>query len=209
MLWRTYLLNRLVGPRDIIYMIWRHPVVYAKVVIQYIAVFLLLFFVRRVVRLWIPWELWTIIFGSIAWVCYLVGIYMILRWYFDVMVATKDHLYVVLWDSFFKYRIKIITRSSIQDISFIPASWISVLRKDSHVFIATEQDDLIEFHHVYQADEVVWNLYDIRNEYTTNLYEPEPEHQHDHGLSTTDDEKFKVLVETLWEVIVDYMQKKE
>ncbi len=137
---------------------------------------------------------------------------MMLRWYFDVMVATKEHLYIVLRDSFFKYRIKIITRSSIQDISLIPASGISVLRKDSHVFIATEQDDLIEFHHVYQADRVIGNLYDIRDTYTAHQHE-HVWHEHEDTahiwLHTTDDEKFKVLVETLWEVIVDYMQKKE
>lgn len=208
MLWRTYLLNRLVWQRDIIYMIGRHPVVYAKVVIQYIAVFALLFFLRRVIRVRIPGDLAVIIFGSVIGIVYLVGVYMILRSYFDVMVATKTHLYIVLWDSFFKYHIKIITRSSIQDISFLPASGLSVLRKDSNITIATEQDDMIAFDHVYQADQVVRNLYDIRSEYTHPELEEDTEQYDDEG-NTTDDEKFKILVETLGEVIVDYMKKKE
>ena len=119
MLWRIYLLNRLIWNHAIRFIVWRHPIVYAKVVIQYIAVFAVIFFVRKTTTTLVVSQWNTIIFASIAAVAYLVGIYMLLRHYFDVMVATDSHLYIVLWDSFFKYRIKIITRGSIQDISVI------------------------------------------------------------------------------------------
>jgi hypothetical protein len=131
---------------------------------------------------------------------------MLLRHYFDVIVATDAHLYIVLWDSFFKYRIKVITWSSIQDISVLPASGISALRKDGHILIATEQDDLLEFNHVYNASTVVRDMYMIRDQHKMPSQE---EVSNDDESIWTNDEKFKILVETLGEVIVDYMKKKE
>lgn len=138
---------------------------------------------------------------------------MLLRWYFDVIVATKEHLYIVFWESFFSYRIKILTWSSIQDISFSAHSGLSVLWKDADISIATEQDDLISFDHVYQADQVVKKLYDIRERYIdTDDRDADDEYdtdEQDETPHTINDEKFHILVETLGEVIVDYMKKKE
>lgn len=58
----------------------------------------------------------------IAILLYILAIYLLLRHYFDVIVATDHYLYVVLWDSFFRYHIKIVTRRSVQDITLMPAS---------------------------------------------------------------------------------------
>ena len=208
MLWRTYLLNRLVWNRDVRFIVWRHPVVYAKVLIQYTAVFLILFFLHRVVRFWIPEDLMQIIFGSIVGLVYLLAIFMLLRSYFDVMVATDNHLYLVFWDSFYKYRIKIVTWSSIQDISVSPANSLSALFKDGHITIATEQDETIEFRHVYKPSRIAKDMYYIRDMIHMWSHAPaQPVHEvMDHNI---DDDKFKVLVETLGEVIVDYMKKKD
>ena len=156
----------------------------------------MIFFVRKTTTTLVVSQWNTIIFASIAAVAYLVGIYMLLRHYFDVMVATDSHLYIVLWDSFFKYRIKIITRGSIQDISLIPAAGISVLRRDEHIYIATEQDDLIEFNHVYNASIVVRDMYDIRDSHRI-VHNEEVEINQEHSGIGSDDEKFKILVETL------------
>jgi hypothetical protein len=72
--------------------------------------------------------------------------------------------------------------------------------------IATEQDDLIEFHHVYQASDVVRVLYGIRD---AVVVEEQPAYHEPENHEFADDDKFKILVETLGEVIVDYMKKKE
>jgi hypothetical protein len=79
------------------------------------------------------------------------------------MVATSSHLYIVFWDSFYKYRIKIITWSAIQDISVSPANSLSAIFKDGHISIATEQDEVIQFRHVYQASRVAGDIYSIRD----------------------------------------------
>lgn len=208
MLWRTYLLNRLVWTRDIRFIVWRHPVVYAKVLIQYTAVFLILFLLQRVNRFWVPEDIIQIVFGSLIWLGYILAIFMLLRSYFDIMVATDSHLYIVFWDSFYKYRIKIITRSAIQDISVSPANSLSAVFKDWHITIATEQDEVIEFRHVYQASRVASDIYYIKDMHKTSesvVHHVPVETPETH----VDDEKFKVLVETLWEVIVDYMKKKD
>ena len=209
MLWRTYLLHRLVWTRDIRFIVWRHPVVYAKVLIQFAALFLVLFLLQRVNRFWVPEDIMQIVFGSLIWLWYIVAIYMLLRSYFDIMVATNSHLYIVFWDSFYKYRIKIITRSAIQDISVYPANSLSAIFKDWHVSIATEQDEVIEFRHVYQASKVASDIYSIRDMHKSWLHSSIQEAPIENYWHHVDDEKFKVLVETLWEVIVDYMKKKE
>ena len=209
MLWRTYLLNRLVWTRDIRFIVWRHPVVYAKVLIQYTAVFLILFLLQRVSRFWVPEDIMQIVFGSLIWLWYIAAIYMLLRSYFDIMVATDSHLYIVFWDSFYKYRIKIITWSAIQDISVSPANSLSAIFKDWHVSIATEQDEIIEFRHVYQASRVASDIYSIRDMHKAWISSHAQQIPVEAPESHVDDEKFKVLVETLWEVIVDYMKKKE
>ena len=209
MLWRTYLLNRLVWTRDIRFIVWRHPVVYAKVLIQYAAVFLMLFLLQRVNRFWVPEDIMQIVFWSLIWLGYIAAIFMLLRSYFDIMVATDSHLYIVFWDSFYRYRIKIITRSAVQDISVSPANSLSAIFKDWHISIATEQDEVIQFRHVYQPARVAGDIYSIRDKHKSWFapqIEQAPIETHE---SHVDDEKFKVLVETLWEVIVDYMKKKE
>lgn len=124
------------------------------------------------------------------------------------MVATDVHLYIVFRDSFYKYRIKIVSRQSIQDISVVPADSMSAVFKDWHITIATEQDETIEFRHVYQPTLVAKKLYHICDMVKAWLHEP-VRHHHEPEKQNIDDEKFKVLVETLWEVIVDYMKKKD
>jgi hypothetical protein len=165
-----------------------------------------MYLIYNVVKDFFPTDLMKNIFAVLSMIVYVAWVYMLLRQYFDVMVATDNYLYIVLWDSFFRYSIKVITRHSIQDMSVIPSWWLSVFLKDSHIIIATEQNDLIEFHHVYQASEVVRVLYSVRDANVTD--EPQQYEPEQHELST-DDDKFKILVETLWEVIVDYMKKKE
>lgn len=208
MLWRTYLLNRLVWPRDIKFIIWRHPIVYVKVLIQYIAVLILLFFLRKLLWMWLHKDVLQLWFGIAVGVFYSIGVFMILRQYFDIIVPTEDNLYIVLRDSFFSYRIKIITWHSVQDVSVVPASWLSVLWKDSHISIATEQDDRIDFHHVYEADRIVQKMYHLRDNKIYNTMDDDQEEIQPKD-SIADETKFKVLVETLGEVIVDYMKKKE
>lgn len=208
MLWRTYLLNRLIWNHDIRFIVWRHPVVYAKVLVQCTAVFLILFLLQRVTRFWIPEDIMQLVFWSLVWIVYIIAIFMFLRSYFDVMVATDQYLYIVFRDSFFKYHIKIITRSSIQDISVTPANSLSAVLKEWHITIATEQDDLIDFHHVYQPSRVAKDMYYIRDMVRVWVHE-KAHHTHEIPVQNIDDEKFKVLVETLGEVIVDYMKKKE
>lgn len=58
---------------------------------------------------------------------------------------------------------------------------------------------------MYKADEVAQKAYALRD---ASLFQEDEDDEpiQDH---LADDEKFKVLVETLWEVIVDYMKKKD
>jgi hypothetical protein len=60
--------------------------------------------------------------------------------------------------------------------------------------IATEQDELLEFHHVYKASQVVKDMYEIRDHHLYPDSDPEPVEEAEANI---DDEKFKVLVETL------------
>lgn len=170
------------------------------------AVFLLLYLLWKIVHGFTLDPLVQLICAGLVIAVYVLGLYMLLRHYFDVMVATDNYLYIVLWDSFFKYRIKIITWHSIQDISLTPGAGLSALISDAHILIATEQDDIIEFHHVYKAAEVVSNLYRIRSHAVHEDDDLPPVSSQEIDV---DDTKFKILVETLGEVIVDYMKKKE
>lgn len=149
-----------------------------------------------------------LVFWLLVWIVYIIAIFMFLRSYFDVMVATDQYLYIVFRDSFFKYHIKIITRSSIQDISVTPANSLSAVLKEWHITIATEQDEVIDFNHVYQPSRVAKDMYYIRDMVRVWVHE-KSHHTHEIPVQNIDDEKFKVLVETLGEVIVDYMKKKE
>lgn len=146
----------------------------------------------------------SVVFAIIAGLFYLFGVFMLLRNYFDVMVGTKEHLYIVQRDSFFKYHLKILTRSSIQDISFSPTGHIGAVLKDSTMLISTKQDEIIEFDDVFNADQVAKKMYELRDD---SLFQEDEDDEPISGVQ--DDEKFKVLVETLGEVIVDYMKKKE
>ncbi len=206
MLRRTYLLSRLVWPRDISFLYGRHPIVYIKVVIQYIAILLFVFLTWRLLETTFPqFTMLPTIFAIIAGIFYMFGVFLLMRNYFDVMVGTKEHLYIVQRDSFFKYHLKILTWSSIQDISFSPTGHIGAIIKDSTIFISTKQDEVIEFDHVFKADQIAKKMYDLRDD---SLFQEDDE---DEPINNDghDDQKFKVLVETLGEVIVDYMKKKE
>jgi flagellar biosynthesis regulator FlbT len=88
----------------------------------------------------------------------------------------------------------------------MPASGLSALISDAHIMIATEQDDLIEFHHVYKATDVISTLYRIRDHQTRDDEDVPSLPEQESGIH---DDTFKILVETLGEVIVDYMDKKK
>jgi hypothetical protein len=68
--------------------------------------------------------------------------------------------------------------------------------KDGHISFSTEQDERIEFHHIYQPALVASKMYAIRD---MNMVKDEADdesdaYDEDHAI---DDDKFKVLVETL------------
>ncbi|MEI7477571.1 MAG: hypothetical protein WCJ81_03485 [bacterium] len=88
--------------------------------------------------------------------------YALLRDYFDIMVATDEHLCIIGRDSFFKYRIKTLPRSAIRDISVVPTSRLGVLRHDANIVFVLEADDIWEFAHVYHATSIVNKMYALR-----------------------------------------------
>lgn len=133
---------------------------------------------------------------------YLVACYQILDYYLDALVVTNSWLILYKWDGLFSKKVQNFQRVSIESIAE-EKSWIRATLFDMGDIVITVEDKRIVFRDVQDSSTIISQISDRKYEM---LYHHDAIIAENTALPKGD--KFDILVETLSEVIEDYLDKK-
>ncbi len=201
---KTFVIKQYVSNHDIEHIIGHDILVYIKTAIKYVAIIVMLLLVYRVVRLYFDPELVSTIFGVAGLTTYALFVMRILNDYFDAMLITSVGVTILTWDGFLQYKTETVYRNSIETITYEQNGLIDVTWNIGDIIVRLEHDISFPFKHVSQPKKqaaivAAWKEQTLR---------PREIVDGDHDPINVRDEKFDVLVETLGEVIVEYMERK-
>lgn len=128
----------------------------------------------------------------------------ILNDYFDAMLITKSGVTILTRNGFLQYKTEMIYWENVEIITYEQNGLIDAARNIGDIIIRLEHDISFPFHHVSQPKKQAAIVAAWKQNSGSISRSPVEEQQ-----SQVRDEKFDVLVETLGEVIVEYMQRKE
>lgn len=203
---RTFVIRQYVSNHDEIEHVIGHDIlVYIKTAIKHLAILLIMLLVYRLVRLYVDPELASLIFGVWGLMTYAFFVMRILNDYFDAMLVTRNGITILTWNGFLQYKTETIYRENVQTITYEQNGLIDAAWNIWDIVIRLEHDITYPFHHVPQPKKqaaivAAWK----EKSYGPSMIIDEDED----GMPRERDEKFDILVETLGEVIVEYMQRK-
>jgi len=117
--------------------------------------------------------------------------------YLDSIIITKNWLTIFRWDWILKYSSENIERDSLEAINEHQNWILDIILKKWDLKIKRAEESY-NFDEVSHPNKQVSTILKFREKFSTPPTETEPEEDLD---------KFDVLVETLWEVILDYIKK--
>ena len=143
--------------------------------------------------------------AGIAW--WLIYIYFILQFlnnYLDALVITPQFLGLFQRDGVLEYHMQQCERDKIEMMSYTQNSLRDKILSRGDVLITLDHSISFSFDNVGSPKRVVNALWAAKATYS----DPSSDDSDEEWLSDNNNEKFEILVETLGEVIKDYMHKK-
>lgn len=201
---KTFVIKQYVNHDDIEHIIGHDILVYIKTAIKHLAILVILLLIYRLIRLYIDRELASIIFGVAGLMTYAFFVMRILNDYFDAMLVTTNGITILTRNGFMQYKTETIYRENIQTITYEQKGFVDAAWNTGDIIIRLEHDITFPFHHVPQPKKQAA----IVAAWKEKSYGPSMIIENE-GEEHVRDEKFDMLVETLGEVIVEYMQRKE
>lgn len=168
-----------------------------------------LFGLRVIIQL-IEWLVWTKISGIIWWVGWIIifGIYVyrFMQIYLDAIVLTNRWIVILDQQWIINYNQSIFERDAIQTISYSQHWIVDYILNRWDVIVGLEhwQDYIISS--AYQPWKRSQRLLNYHHQYQTPLITPAMVQSAQEENSNP--EKFDILVDTLSEIITDYMKQK-
>jgi len=147
---------------------------------------------------------WTAGVAFILMIKYIIDFFNL---YLDALVMTGKWVKVFVRESLMEYKMDLFEWEHLQVVSFEQRTFMDKLFWTGDIYIALTNNFEFSFDGVHNPQKAVQLLLTMKERFVWGKqeheeYEPEQDH-------TYDKEKFNVLVETLGEVIVEYMDKKK
>ncbi len=206
---RKYVLNRYVSTSWDVKIIGHHGSIHMGIFLSSLFIIILLWVIHSILRYVIDWGNTTIInwiIWCIAAIFYIRFIVQFLNKYLDALVISSEGISIFEWEEFLSYKLQKIDWDSIESITHLQHSLYDKILWKWTLKITIDHGVIFTFHDIYQPNRIADILreykhnYGINSQHNNNLMEP-----------TTNEswEKFEILVETLGEVIKDYMNKSQ
>jgi hypothetical protein len=162
--------------------------------------------ISYVLYLWLkkylPWEYWSWIFAGIGLYIFVKFIINFLNLYLDSLVLTERWVTLFMREWIWDHKTDVFEREKIETISFNQNSiWDKIFGKWD-ISIRLEHGVEFPFDNVSWPKKQVWRLIRMKDFFMAQKTE------RDLQTDTLEDNKFNILVEALWEVVKEYMEKK-
>ena len=143
------------------------------------------------------WWLWVML--------YLRFIIEFLNKYLDSLIITPKGILIFEWEGFLHYKLQQFDRDTIESISHSQDSLSDKIIGKWKIQLSIEHGIVFHFDNISSPHRIATQLWNQKQQYSWHNNESFG----DHSLSWDSSEKFEILVETLWEVIKDYMWKQK
>jgi hypothetical protein len=143
-------------------------------------------------------------FGGVGVIWYIYMLIQFLQEYLRVVIVSPDALIIMHRDGLMEYNIQQIERETIESISYKQDSLRDSILMAGDIVVSFEHLDSYVIHTVYKPKYIAQELFLAKKKYEKHTPTPVDYAVQDH----VSDEKFGLLVETLGEVIKDYMGRK-
>lgn len=203
---KNFIIRQYVNHDSIEHIIGHDILIYIKTSIRYLALLAITFLVYRIVRVYIDTEMVTMIFGVIGLMTYAFFVMRILNDYFDAILITRTGITLLTRNGFLQYKTETIYWPNVEMITYEQNGLVDAARNIGDIVVRIEHDITFPFQHVSQPKKQAAIIAAWKEQ---SMYpDAKPEEIVEQPINVRD-EKFDVLVETLGEVIVEYMQRKE
>ncbi len=146
------------------------------------------------------WWLWVIL--------YLRFIIEFLNKYLDSLIITPNGIIIFEWEGFLHYTLQQFDRNSIESISHSQDSLVDKIIGKWKIQLSIEHGIVFYFDNISSPHRIANQLWNYKQQYFWH-HSRKNESFDEHHLGWESSEKFEILVETLWEVIKDYMWKQK
>lgn len=194
MLLKEKVISRYIWDQEILNIVWHDWYVYFKVVFKYWLILLWLVFIHNVLVQYLDIIYLNFFFGSIWLIVYVFFVISFLDSYLDSIILTKNWIIIFRWEGFLRHNTESIRWEAAQSI-YHEQNWIIDIIFNKWNVKIKRQDEIYLFEDVWNPRSTTNILTSTRDRILSEVDEEEP-----------DMDKFDVLVDTLWEVILDYVR---
>lgn len=196
---RHYVVKKHVDDHTIDHLVWHHRTVYTPPLGKLVGFLLWLYVIYFILNRFVDSPNLSLIFGLVGMAFYIKWIIDFLNLYLDCMVLTPRWIVVFKWEGLLEYKTDTFSRERIETVSHTQDSLADKILSKWNVIVTLEHGVVYHFNNVPSPMKQANLILSTRDSYLLDEEDDD------------DPDKFGLLVETLWEVIHDYMKwrKKE
>lgn len=182
------------------YIIWHDPFKYIIVIFKYLIFLWILFVSFYYIQVYIKNENYLIFISYIYWILwFILYIFFIVRFmdiYLDCIILTDSWITIFYWNWLFKYNAENLNWKSIDSV-YDEQNWLLDIFLNKWMINIKKENEIFKFYDITNPSHKRWIILEYLKKFN---YKPEQ-------IKEKDPEKFDVFVETIWDLIIDYMKK--
>jgi putative NIF3 family GTP cyclohydrolase 1 type 2 len=203
---RALIIKKQASQYQVEYIIPHHHSIYRPVMIKYTLLVVAGIFVHDVLVLTLP-----SIASAFHWIFGVVGIFVFakccidfLNLYLDTIIITRGGVLVFAWDGLLQYKTDFFDRSKVEMVRYEKQGFRDMILQRGSLLISLEPDIAFRFDTIENPQKQMQKILLTKEKYSL------PVTSSDHHLGEYDKkEKIDAFVETLGDVLIEYMEKKQ
>jgi len=199
---RKYVVEKHLDGAVVDHIMWHHRSVYIKEFGQTIGCLIALYLFFVVFSKITKNPQFSLIVALAGLACYVKNMVDFLNHYLDSVVLTSRWLTVFKWDGLFEYKTDTFQRHRIEAVSHRQDRLADKLLQRGDLILTLEHEVVYQFRNIPSPMRQANTIMSLRDSHVASHYDHDDEDDRSR-------DKFDVLVETLWEVIEDYMHTKK
>lgn len=198
---RREIIKQYVDVENIHHVIWHN----GSILIREVLKTLLFLFVTYLIYLWISqysdWTYWSRLFAGLGLYFFIKFVISFLNLYLDSLILSDRWITLFMREWIWDYKTDIFERDRIETISFNQNSLIDKIFGKWDIIIKLEHWVDFPFDNISSPKRQVWKIMRMKDYFVLQ--------KKDRDLEDLkwEENKFNILVEALWEVVQEYMEK--
>ena len=204
---RNYILKQYINLSPSTIVLWRNGICHTRNFFQSLFWLCCLRLIYTIGIYFLP-SMSAIIQRIIWWVGVIVYVHFIIEFlnkYLDSIVITPKGILIFEWEGFLHYTLQQFDRESVESVTHSQDSLSDKIIGKWKIKLTIEHGISLSFDDIWSPRRVANQLWNEKQKYSWHSNESFG----NHSLWWDSSEKFEILVETLWEVIKDYMWKQK